>query len=461
MMKRNFRILMVVAATLATCHLPLVTTSAQTAREEIRQNPWLAGSNYVDYDRQLPAFNYTKAPKGYVPFYMSHYGRHGSRWLIGKDDYERVIRPMRKARQEGKLTREGQEVLRKLELFNKTTHRRLGDLTTVGERQHHGIGRRMAEHFPEIFVKTKGVAIDARSTTVNRCILSMVAECEELMAANPTARIHNDVSDALQYYLNQPWEGRVKEIGDKTWPVRHEFAEKNTHPDRIVSKLFTDQQWARDSIKPTSFMRNLFEVAINMQSHDDAPYELKDLFTDEEIYDQWRIQNAGWYVNYGASPLTKSVMPFSQYNLLTNIIETADTCVALRKTQATLRFGHEVCVLPLACLMELGNSGVVVDKLDELDLYWQNYKIFPMGCNIQLIFYKPKKSPKKTSTLNSQPSTLNSEDILVKALLNEREVSLPVPTTTYPYYRWNDLRAYWKKKLSDFTKTAQSDNSRE
>ncbi len=415
-----------------------LTTTAQTAREEIRQNHWLAGSNYLDYDRQLPDFNYTKAPKGYVPFYFSHYGRHGSRWLIGKDDYERVIRPMRKARQHGKLTREGQEVLRKLEIFNKTTQKRLGDLTTVGERQHHGIGRRMAEHFPEIFVKTKGVAIDARSTTVNRCILSMVAECEELMAANPTARIHNDVSDALQYYLNQNWEGRVKAEGDKTGKARHEFGDKNTHPERLLNVLFNDQRWARDSIQTKSFMRHLFEVAINMQSHDDAPYELTDLFTEKEIYDQWRIQNAGWYVNYGAAPLTKGVMPFSQFNLLTNIIETADTCVRLGKTQATLRFGHEVCVLPLACLMELDSCGVQVENLDELDLHWQNYKIFPMGCNIQLIFYKLKKG---------------QGDILVKALLNEREASLPVPTTMHPYYRWDDVRAYWKKKLDDFART--------
>ena len=436
-------------ALLFTFHFSIITsvtsTAQTTAREEIRKNHWLAGSNYLDYDRQLPDFNYTKAPKGYVPFYFSHYGRHGSRWLIGKDDYERVIRPMRKARMEGKLTREGQEILRKLEIFNKTTQKRLGDLTTVGERQHHGIGRRIAQHFPEIFVKTKGVHIDARSTTVNCCILSMVAECEELMAANPTAHIHNDVSDALQYYLNQGWEGRVKAEGDKTGKVRHEFGDKHTHPERLLTVLFNDQQWAHDSIRTKSFMRNLFEVAINMQSHDDAPYELADLFTEEEIYDQWRVQNAGWYVNYGAAPQTKGVMPFSQFNLLTNIIETADTCVSLGKTQATMRFGHEVCVLPLACLMELDSCGVAVENLDEVDLHWQNYKIFPMGCNIQLIFYKPKKARDFKSGATG--------DILVKALLNEREASLPVPTTMHPYYRWDDLRAYWKKKLNDFAKT--------
>ena len=412
-----------------------------TAREDLDRNPWLAGSNYVDYDRQLPDFQYTRAPKGYVPVYLSHYGRHGSRWLIGKDDYERVLRPLRKARRQDKLTREGQEALRQLELFNKTTHQRLGDLTTVGERQHHGIGRRMAEHFPEIFVKTRGVQIDARSTTVNRCILSMVAECEELMAANPTARIHNDVSDALQYYLNQPWSDRLRQTAKKGDDLRHRFSDAHTHPERLAAVLFSDASWAADSIDLKPLMRQLFQVVINMQSHDGAP-DMLHLFTNDEIYDLWRIENVGWYQHYGPSPVTDGIMPISQWNLLTNILETADTCLAAGKPQATLRFGHEVCVMPLACLMELGTCGTQVTDMEQLDQVWRNYRIFPMATNIQLIFYRPKKASLRRA---------DGSDVLVKALLCEREVTLPVaPTATPYYYRWTDLRQYWAKKLADF-----------
>ena len=60
-----------------------------------------------------------------------------------------------------------------------------------------------------------------------------------------------------------------------------------------------------------------------------------------------------------------------------------------------------------------------------------------MGCNIQLIFYKPEKG---------------EGDILVKALLNEREVTLPVKqaTDTPYYYKWSDLRQYWTNKLNKF-----------
>jgi hypothetical protein len=116
-----------------------------------------------------------------------------------------------------------------------------------------------------------------------------------------------------------------------------------------------------------------------------------------------------------------------------NIIETADT---VHLKQATLRFGHEVCVMPLACLLELGSCGAVVENLDTLDNVWRNYDIFPMACNVQLAFYRPKKNKKG--------------DVLVKALLNEREVTLPIQTDRFPYYKWNELRQYYLDKISRF-----------
>lgn len=420
---------------------PVFETSA---KEDIMANRFLAGSNYLDYDRQLPTKALTPTPKGYEPYYMSHYGRHGSRWLISDGNYSRPIATLETAKEMGKLTAKGEEVLETLKAIYKTSTKRLGDLTTVGERQHHGIGKRMTQNFPEIF-KKKDVMIDARSTVVTRCILSMIAECEELAAANPTARIHNDVSESLQYYLNQPWEGIVKEMGRNTGDKEdRDYSIKWTHPERLMKVLFNDQEFVYNNISAGALMRQLFHVACNMQSHD-TDLELFSLFTDEEIYDQWRQKNIGWYLDYGPAPVSGGKMPFSQLNLLKNIIETADT---VTKTQATLRFGHEVCVMPLACLLELDNCGMAVDNLDELDKYWRNYRIFPMGCNIQLIFYRPLPfKPKGKGKGLPKPGP-----VLVKALLNEREAYLPIETNQWPYYNWQDLREYYLKKIEDFSK---------
>jgi hypothetical protein len=416
----------------------------KSAKEEIAENHFLAGSNYLDYDRQLSDKPLTPTPKGYVPYYMSHYGRHGSRWLISEGNYTRPIATLKMAKEQGKLTAEGEKTLETLEAIYATSTKRLGDLTTVGERQHHGIGKRMTQNFPEIF-KKKDVMIDARSTVVTRCILSMIAECEELAAANPTARIHNDVSESLQYYLNQPWDGIVKELGKSTGDKEDmEYSLRWTHPERLMRVLFNDQDFVYNNISAGALMRQLFHVACNMQSHD-TDLELFSLFTDEEIYDQWRQKNIGWYLDYGASPVSGSKMPFSQLNLLKNIIETADT---VTQTQATLRFGHEVCVMPLACLLELDNCGIALENLDELDKYWRNYRIFPMGCNIQLIFYKPLPTkPKGKGKGLPKPGP-----VLVKALLNEREAYLPIHTNQWPYYNWQDLRDYYLDKIAEFEK---------
>ena len=412
--------------------LAMLTTglAAQTVREEFKANKYLAASNYLDYDRQLTDKPLTPAPEGYEPYYMSHYGRHGSRWLIADDSYSSVAEPMKKARKDGKLTAKGEETLSQLEEFLPCTFKRLGDLTTVGERQHHGIAKRMVQNFPEIF-KTKDVVIDARSTVVIRCILSMTAACEELAAANPSARIHNDASQSLQYYLNQPRSGLVKSMSGRGRNIRKN-AIGRVNADRIMSLLFNDAAWVKDSIDTTLFVYNLFEITTNMQSHD-TNIDFYPLFTEDEIYEQWRIRNIGWYIDYGPAPLTEGLMPFRQRNLLKNIIESADT---VTQTQAALRFGHEACLMPLACLMELDSCNVSVTDLDRLEDSWRNYRIYPMGCNIQIVFYRPVKGKEGRT--------------LVKVLLNEREVSLPVPTEQYPYYDWLTLRQYYLDKLDRF-----------
>lgn len=407
---------------------------AQTAREEIEANPLLCASNYTAYVDPTEAP--TAAPKGYEPFYMSHYGRHGSRWLIDNNDYANLIETMQKAKDNGKLTAEGEEMLSQLKAFHKTTYKRLGELTTVGERQHHRIGKRMTKNFPEIF-GAKNTQVDARSTVVIRCILSMEACCEELTAFNPKMKIHNDVSESFQYYLNDD-QGRHHDIIDATRPVREELSRHKheyINPERFSRVIFNDEEYVKNNVNALQFMYGAYEVAANMQSHDTDIDFLK-LFTIDELYDCWRYKSTGWFINYGNYTKTRGMGQFHEANLLRNFIATADTIVDSKTFHgATLRFGHESCVLPMAVLLELGEVGKEIADLSKLHDTYRDYKVFPMGSNIQLIFYRPKKG---------------NGDILVKAMLNEREMALPAEAVSYPYYRWSDLKAYYQKKLDDY-----------
>lgn len=58
-----------------------MSVNAQNVIEEFKKNHLLAGSQSVVYT--VPTCKYTAAPKGYTPFYLSHYGRHGSRFHNG------------------------------------------------------------------------------------------------------------------------------------------------------------------------------------------------------------------------------------------------------------------------------------------------------------------------------------------------------------------------------------------
>jgi hypothetical protein len=40
-----------------------------------------------------------------------------------------------------------------------------------------------------------------------------------------------------------------------------------------------------------------------------------------------------------------------------------------------------------------------------------------------------------------------SADYLVKVLLNEKEMALPVPTQHAPYYKWQEVKKFYLKKI--------------
>lgn len=400
------------------------------ARKAIHNNINLCGSNYTAYPD--PTQPLTPAPKGYEPFYLSGYARHGSRWLCGDGQYRDVIEPLKRASRQGKLTSEGEALLKSVEDFYQGAKGRIGDLTTKGEDQHHRIGKRMAQNFPQIFA-AKNARVDARSTVVIRCILSMEAECEELTRHFNGLTVHNDVSQIYQWYLAPDMPDYVREAEKGRNGLESKWRKELVHPDRFAARLFNDAAYLRDSVNSERLMRRTFDVCCNMQSHYGAP-NLWSYFTEDEAYDLWTLYNRKHYAEFGASAYTQGKAPFKVEALLRNFLTTAGTIVSRKDYHgATLRFGHEVYLMPLAALMELGHVGDRVENVDTLDRVWANSTIFPMAGNIQLVFYRPKKG--------------RQGDILVKALLQEREMTLPVEPVHFPYYRWDDLNAYYINKL--------------
>ena len=60
---------------------------AQSVFDIIKNNPTFAVTNYTIYPENID-FKMTAPPAGKHPFYISHYGRHGSRYINRRMGYD-------------------------------------------------------------------------------------------------------------------------------------------------------------------------------------------------------------------------------------------------------------------------------------------------------------------------------------------------------------------------------------
>lgn len=408
----------------------------ELAQQQLIANHNRSGSNHYAYPYPAqPLPQLTPAPAGYEPFFINHYGRHGSRWLTKQSSYTRPVKTLEQMQQQHLLNKQGEVLLETLRKVAFEASGREGELSDVGAEQHQGIARRMCENFPEVF--SGDAHIDARSTVWIRCILSMGNETAEIKAFNPQACITSDASYHDMYYtgwgygedtLANAQRKAIRHISDSIFDAR-------IKPYRFMGQIIKDPSYATTHLKQcVKLMEDVYDIAGSLQNHHVFDgMNLFGYFTDEEIYELWKVKNIYWYLQWANSPQGGHRMPFIERALLTNMIETADAAIANRDRHgAALRFGHETCVLPLACLLEIDSVNYSCDDLNTLHEHWRNYEIFPMACNVQMVFYRTTKA---------------SDDVLVKVLFNEHEAKLPFATDCFPYYHWQDIKPYYTQKL--------------
>ena len=409
-----------------------IAAQAVNPTEEYRR----MASNYYAYPYPAnPLPQLTPTPDGYTPYHIEHYGRHGSRWHIGTGSYKKPVEILSRAEAAGKLTPRGQELLGQLRDIEVASRGRDGELTDVGAEQHRGIARRMIANFPEVF--ERAARVDARSTVVIRCILSMDNELQELVAVNPSLIVTSDASRADMPYMNFSDTDTVAyQASQKADSLIRQFAAtKRNYVGDFLPNIVTDTQWANDSLDVPALFYYLFNIAANAQSHKNmpAPY---DIFSDREMRERWELNNASWFKTYGNMAISEGLAPYNQRRLLDNMLSSADTTLTSTYPSANLRFGHEVVVMPLVVFMELDDYGKEINRFEDVASQWRDWEIFPMACNVQMIFYRP-----------SDPAS--DKPVLVKVLLNEREVKLPVEPVEAgsPYVAYDDLRSYYRRKL--------------
>ena len=380
--------------------------------------PFTAHAQYekyggVYYAYQAPKVKYTPVPKGYKPFYISHYGRHGSRWMPKDSRYEWIAAQFE---DESNLTDFGLEVKRRLQPALENARGNGGKLTPLGAEQHRQIAHRMYRRFKEIF-RQKDIHISARSSTSPRCAASMRAFCEQLRKLNPALDIVEETDQKYMYYIayTSPEEEelerdtvvRCKVTGERLAGTLYKDPSKQKEPDKLLSELHTLASSMQDIPLKDSFW---------------------DLFTEEEIQAVYDMNNTRMRLVNGIDPFNHDIPARCAASLWQNIVETADSVIATGTSTATLRFGHDTCLYHLLSLIGFFNG--VPNLMDE---------ILPMGANLQIIFYRNAKG-----------------HVIVKFLHNEKEVKYNEilcyenkPAFEPPYYDWEYIKqrcAHWLEK---------------
>ena len=427
--------------TLLTVHFSLLTSLSSWAQPKvkdlIRQAPSYASCNYYIYPDSITT-PLTPSPEGKKPFYISHYGRHGSRYISSRSGYDIPYVMMQQADSLNELTEEGQKVLHEMNIIMQNTENRWGELTGFGKKQMQQIGQRMAERFPEVLCP--GARVTGVSTTVPRCIESMGACLMQMLQVCPQLQITMKSSERYQWYMNHQDKklrrGYMTPEAKKAYDAYIAHRMGNT---RLMELIFKNPDIVKEVVDEDQFSyylmkMGLFQLNIN---YNQSTY-LMTLFDTDDLYLMWQIDNAIWYIQHGACKLNGGSQPYSQRYLLRQMIADADSCIRLDHPGAQLRFGHETVVLPLVCLIGVNGFDLETDNLDELEEKgWWCSSVFPMASNLQFIFYR------------SHPK---DPDVLFKVLLNEEEATLPLQPVSGPYYRWTDFRQYCLDKLSKYQK---------
>ena len=144
----------------------------------------------TDYPYSFTTKQLTKAPKGYKAFYLSHYGRHGSRYYWNANLYREMETLLTAQHEKKNLTAAGEAFYQKFMVAKDELANGVSELSDLGWEQHQQIARKMYNTFPDIF--KNGGNVYAISSLTGRCVLSMASFCSELTQCNPKIEIRQE-----------------------------------------------------------------------------------------------------------------------------------------------------------------------------------------------------------------------------------------------------------------------------
>ena len=434
----------------STLLLTVACLSLHAQEEAVRliaENPDRAANNMHSYEFH-PIVD-TKAPKGFKPFYISHYGRHGSRYEQNSTFARAAMEGFHHLDSLGLLTEAGKALYADVDAVVEAHKGMEGSLTPRGAREHQTLATRMAQRFPAVFKNKDRWEVNSFSSTNFRCIVSMCNFTNKLKELSPRQEFTYTSAERFMRYINPSL--RVPRPGERPAQrpsfspeqmARMRASQENQRfspapgtPSidltRFLKPLFKDYDAALKELgNPEPFVRAIYSAGGLCQDIDFLGIDIyRKYFTPEELVHFWSSGNDSIYRMWGGSVENGDVVRFAIRPLMMDFIEKADAAMQPGSHRtADLRFGHDTSILPLFALMGIDDTKNRVFPYKEAhEKGWYAFFQIPMATNCQMIFYQNKKG-----------------EVLTKVLYNEQEVLIPgIEPVSGPYYRWDELKAHF------------------
>lgn len=404
-------------------------------REALRQTPEKAGGIY--YMDDFRGTVCTPAPEGYKPFYITGYCRHGARHMDDNFTYPDTWESLKAGHDSGNLTEFGEAIFKRLEPMQPFFVKRVCDLTAKGYSQWKEIGRRMASNYPEVFEGDPYIC--TISTSVVRVSQSMASFNLGLQSAFP--ELEWDYTDASMLYLpiiNPYADGCLTKIpldqilrdyrGE--WHKRYiDYCATKFSTEEFLSRLWKDTAPVKEKYDPLDLEWRFWLLASVMNGLDNG-IPMWDVFTEEEIYAWWECENYKYYMQKGPDPVNLGRGWQYGCRILGPLLEDADRNIRLGRHGINMHFGHDGVLMATMTALEADTWPVLVDDPDKVKDVWQNWNI-PEAANLQMIFYRNAGG-----------------DILVKAMLNERDCHLPFEAVDGVFYKWSDMLPHYRERIA-------------
>lgn len=357
------------------------------------------------------------------PVYLSHVGRHGSRYPASATHTLTMRRLLERADSLGTITPLGRELLQLCGEIIETSHNRWGALDELGMSEQRAIASRMFATFPELF--TDGT-VNALSSYSPRSMMSMFSFVHQLDRLNnkltfitTTGRINSD--------LMRPFdvdEDYLKFRRDKVWePAYDAYFNANCPTSALKRVLGKDFPYGDDNDARQMAIIEYYVVA-GLAAMEMEP-QMARYFTPAEANALWSCFNLRQYLQRTAT--TVSTVPADiAAQLVIDIIRKADNALnGTNPAVVNLRFGHAETVMPLVSLLRLPGCYYLTNYFDTVATHWRDWQVVPMAANLQMIFFRAEKSG----------------DIYVRTELNEVPVPL-IPGDKRIYMPWEEARNY-------------------